>query len=66
MEAKQPTARVVGAGIAGIATAHALAVTHGVRRVLLVDERAPLTLTSDNDLIVSFNYKKSRVAPAVS
>ncbi len=43
------TAEVVicGAGIAGIATAHALALTHGVRNVLLVDERAPLTLTSD-------------------
>lgn len=38
---------ICGAGIAGIATAHALAVTHGVRNVLLVDERAPLTLTSD-------------------
>jgi len=38
---------ICGAGIAGIATAHALAVVHGVRHVLLVDERAPLTLTSD-------------------
>ncbi|WP_411281059.1 NAD(P)/FAD-dependent oxidoreductase [Gemmatimonas sp.] len=38
---------ICGAGIAGITTAHALAVTHGVRNVLLVDERAPLTLTSD-------------------
>lgn len=38
---------ICGAGIAGIATAHALAVTHGIRNVLLVDERAPLTLTSD-------------------
>lgn len=38
---------ICGAGIAGIATAHALAVTHGVRRVVLVDERPPLTLTSD-------------------
>ncbi|QJR38316.1 NAD(P)/FAD-dependent oxidoreductase [Gemmatimonas groenlandica] len=38
---------ICGAGIAGIATAHALAVTHCVRNVLLVDERAPLTLTSD-------------------
>ena len=37
---------ICGAGIAGIAAAHALAVTHGVR-VLLVDERPPLTLTSD-------------------
>ena len=38
---------ICGAGIAGIATAHALSVTHGLRNVLLVDERAPLTLTSD-------------------
>lgn len=38
---------ICGAGIAGVAVAHALAVTHGVRRVLLVDERAPLSLTSD-------------------
>lgn len=38
---------ICGAGIAGIAAAHELAVRHGVRNVLLVDERAPLTLTSD-------------------
>jgi glycine/D-amino acid oxidase-like deaminating enzyme len=38
---------IVGAGIAGIAVAHALAVTHGIRDVVLVDERPPLTLTSD-------------------
>lgn len=38
---------ICGAGIVGIATAHALAVQHGVRNVVLVDERAPLTLTSD-------------------
>jgi sarcosine oxidase subunit beta len=38
---------ICGAGIAGVATAHALAVTHGVRRVVLVDEGAPLSLTSD-------------------
>ncbi|MBL0172871.1 MAG: FAD-binding oxidoreductase [Gemmatimonadaceae bacterium] len=37
---------ICGAGIAGIATAHALAV-HGVRNITLVDERPPLTLTSD-------------------
>lgn len=37
---------IAGAGIAGIAVAHALSTVHG-RRVLLVDERAPLTLTSD-------------------
>lgn len=38
---------VVGAGIAGIAAAYHLAVRHGVRRIVLVDERQPLTLTSD-------------------
>ena len=38
---------ICGAGIAGIATAYQLAVKHGLRNVVLVDERAPLTLTSD-------------------
>jgi glycine/D-amino acid oxidase-like deaminating enzyme len=37
---------ICGAGITGIAAAYHLAVRHG-RRVLLVDERQPLTLTSD-------------------
>lgn len=37
---------ICGAGIAGIATAHALAV-RGITNVTLVDERSPLTLTSD-------------------
>ncbi len=43
------TAQVVicGAGIGGISAAYHLAVKHGVRDVLLVDERAPLSLTSD-------------------
>jgi len=43
------TAEVVvcGAGISGIATAYHLAVTHGVKNVYLIDERPPLTLTSD-------------------
>jgi len=45
----QSTANVVicGAGIAGISVAYHLAVRHGVQEVVLVDERAPLTLTSD-------------------
>jgi len=45
----RPTADVVvcGAGIAGIAAAHHLAVGHGVARVVLVDARPPLSLTSD-------------------
>src|SRR5260370_36460729 len=38
---------ICGAGIAGIATASHLAVRRGVRGVLLVDERPPLSLTSD-------------------
>lgn len=37
---------IAGAGIAGVAAAHALAVDHGLR-VVLVDDHAPLTLTSD-------------------
>ena len=43
------TAEVVicGAGIAGVAAAYHLAVRRGVRSVVLVDERPPLTLTSD-------------------
>ena len=37
---------ICGAGIAGVAVAHELT-QRGLRRVLLVDDRAPLTLTSD-------------------
>ena len=38
---------ICGAGIAGISAAYHLAVKRGVGRVLLVDERPPLSLTSD-------------------
>ncbi len=38
---------ICGAGIAGIATAHELVVGRGRRGVVLVDERPPLSLTSD-------------------
>jgi sarcosine oxidase, subunit beta len=38
---------ICGAGIAGIAAAYYLTVHHGLRNVLIVDDRAPLTLTSD-------------------
>lgn len=43
------TAEIVicGAGIAGIAAAYHLAVRRGLRDVVLVDERPPLSLTSD-------------------
>jgi len=40
---------ICGAGIAGIVAAHELAVRHGVANVLLVHERAPLTLTLTSD-----------------
>ena len=38
---------ICGAGIAGAAAADFLATVHGIRGVLLVDERPPLSLTSD-------------------
>jgi glycine/D-amino acid oxidase-like deaminating enzyme len=38
---------ICGAGIAGISAAYHLAVHQGIRDILLVDERSPLTLTSD-------------------
>jgi glycine/D-amino acid oxidase-like deaminating enzyme len=38
---------VCGAGIAGVAAAYHLAVRRGLREVVLVDERPPLSLTSD-------------------
>jgi glycine/D-amino acid oxidase-like deaminating enzyme len=38
---------ICGAGIAGIAAAYSLTVQHGLRNVVLVDERPPLSLTSD-------------------
>ena len=38
---------VCGAGIAGVAAAYHLAVRQKIRRVVIVDERDPLTLTSD-------------------
>src|SRR4051812_6021293 len=38
---------VCGAGIAGIAAAYHLSMKRGIKRVVLVDEREPMTLTSD-------------------
>ncbi len=38
---------ICGAGIAGVAAAYFLTVRRGVENVILVDERPPLTLTSD-------------------
>ncbi|TAK14132.1 MAG: FAD-binding oxidoreductase [Anaerolineae bacterium] len=36
-----------GAGIAGVSVAYFLAVRHGIKNVVLIDERPPLTMTSD-------------------
>jgi len=46
---QQSSADVVicGAGIAGISAAYQLAVKHGIKKVVLVDENAPLSVTSD-------------------
>src|SRR5512147_2110578 len=44
---EKASAVVCGAGVAGLSAAWQLAVRHGVRDVVVVDERAPLTLTSD-------------------
>ena len=38
---------ICGAGIAGVAAAYHLAVRQKIRRVVIVDEQDPLTLTSD-------------------
>ncbi len=38
---------IIGAGIAGVSTAYQLAVTHGIKDVVIIDARPPLTLTSD-------------------
>ncbi|MFW6069972.1 MAG: NAD(P)/FAD-dependent oxidoreductase [bacterium] len=47
MSEKKANVVICGAGIAGVTAAYHLAVRHGVRDVLLVDERPPLSLTSD-------------------
>jgi glycine/D-amino acid oxidase-like deaminating enzyme len=38
---------ICGAGIAGVSAAYHLSVKHGIQDILLVDERPPLSLTSD-------------------
>ena len=47
MNARTAEVVICGAGIAGIATAYHLAVRRGVTDVVLIDERPPLSLTSD-------------------
>lgn len=38
---------IIGAGVGGVSAAYYLATRHGVRNITLIDERDPLTLTSD-------------------
>ena len=47
MTIQSSSAVICGAGIAGISAAYHLAVRNNVRDVILVDERAPISLTSD-------------------
>jgi glycine/D-amino acid oxidase-like deaminating enzyme len=44
---QQQNVIICGAGIAGVSTAYQLSVNHGVQDILLIDERPPLSLTSD-------------------
>jgi glycine/D-amino acid oxidase-like deaminating enzyme len=47
---------IAGAGMAGIAAAYQLASRHGVRRIVLVDPREPLSLTSSKGTEAYRNY----------
>jgi sarcosine oxidase, subunit beta len=47
MGESRPEIVICGAGMAGVAAAYHLSVRQGIKQVLLVDERPPLTLTSD-------------------
>jgi glycine/D-amino acid oxidase-like deaminating enzyme len=47
---------IIGAGIAGVAAAYHLAVRHRVARITIVDEREPLTLTSDKGTAAYRNW----------
>lgn len=51
---------VVGAGIAGVSVAYHLAVESGVGRVVVVDPRPPLTLTSDKSTECYRNWWPNR------
>jgi glycine/D-amino acid oxidase-like deaminating enzyme len=60
--AAHPVAEIViaGAGMAGVAAAYQLAVRAGVARVMLVDPREPLTLTSNKGTEGYRNYWPGR------
>jgi len=57
---------VCGAGVAGLSAAWQLAVRHGVDRVVLVDERAPLSLTSDKSTECYRNWWPDRSMVALA
>jgi len=48
MEDQKAEVVICGAGIAGVSAAYFLTARQGMQRVMLVDENAPLSLTSDN------------------
>lgn len=51
---------VVGAGIAGVSAAYQLSVRRGMRRVVIVDPRPPLSLTSDKSTECYRNWWPNR------
>jgi glycine/D-amino acid oxidase-like deaminating enzyme len=51
---------VIGAGVAGVSAAYHLSVTQGSERVLIVDPRPPLTLTSDKSTECYRNWWPNR------
>ncbi len=52
----QPEIVILGAGIAGLATAYHLAVKHKIKNIAIVDERAPLGLTSSRGTMAYRNW----------
>jgi glycine/D-amino acid oxidase-like deaminating enzyme len=54
---------IVGAGIAGVATAYYLSTHHGITNILLVDKRPPMTHTSDKS---GSNYRNWWSHPAMA
>lgn len=47
---------ILGAGIAGLAAAYHLAVKHNIKNIVIVDERAPLGLTSSRGTMAYRNW----------
>lgn len=60
-----PKTVICGAGIAGISSAYALAVEHGWTDITLIDERPPLSLTSDRSTEAYRNWWPSESMTAL-